>query len=82
MGKIDADKAKAEIKDGPLTVTAPIAEEDKGPEGQMDYLGANDLTSRRMLEGILAMEKEHADDLVSLWKDRFPSNKGGSVTIK
>ncbi|OOO02972.1 MAG: hypothetical protein USCGTAYLOR_00801 [Chromatiales bacterium USCg_Taylor] len=30
------------------------------------YLGSDDSTTRRMLEGILAMEEEHADDLVSL----------------
>jgi bacterioferritin len=30
------------------------------------YIGANDPTTRRMLEGILAVEEEHADDLVSL----------------
>jgi bacterioferritin len=30
------------------------------------YLGSNDPTTRRMLEGILAVEEEHADDLVSL----------------
>jgi bacterioferritin len=30
------------------------------------YLGNDDPTSRRMLEGILAMEEEHADDLASL----------------
>jgi bacterioferritin len=30
------------------------------------YLGTDDSTTRRMLEGILAMEEEHADDLVSL----------------
>jgi bacterioferritin len=30
------------------------------------YLGTDDPTTRRMLEGILAMEEEHADDLVSL----------------
>jgi bacterioferritin len=30
------------------------------------YFGADDPTSRRMLEGILAVEEEHADDLVSL----------------
>ena len=30
------------------------------------YLGNDDVTSRRMMEGILAMEEEHADDLVSL----------------
>ena len=30
------------------------------------YLGDDDPTTRRMLEGILAMEEEHADDLASL----------------
>jgi len=30
------------------------------------YFGTDDPTSRRMLEGILAMEEEHADDLVSM----------------
>ena len=30
------------------------------------YIGNGDSTTRRMLEGILAMEEEHADDLVSL----------------
>ncbi len=30
------------------------------------YLGDKDPTTRRMLEGILAMEEEHADDLSSL----------------
>jgi len=29
------------------------------------YLGSDDPTTRRMLEGILAVEEEHADDLVS-----------------
>jgi bacterioferritin len=32
----------------------------------INYLGTKDTTTRRMLEGILAMEEEHADDLVSL----------------
>ena len=30
------------------------------------YFGTDDPTSRRMLEGILAVEEEHADDLVSM----------------
>jgi len=30
------------------------------------YLGNDDPTSRRMLEGILAMEEEHAEDLATL----------------
>ncbi len=33
------------------------------------YLGTDDSTTRRMLEGILAMEEEHADDLVSLLEE-------------
>ena len=33
------------------------------------YLGDDDPTTRRMLEGILAMEEEHADDLVSLLEE-------------
>ena len=32
----------------------------------INYVGTDDSTTRRMLEGILAMEEEHADDLVSL----------------
>jgi bacterioferritin len=35
----------------------------------VNYLGNNDPTSRRMLEGILATEEEHADDLVSLLEE-------------
>jgi bacterioferritin len=41
------------------------------------YVGDDDITTRRMLEGILAMEEEHADDLASFladidedWKNR------------
>ncbi len=33
------------------------------------YLGDKDITTRRMLEGILAREEEHADDLSSLLED-------------
>jgi bacterioferritin len=33
------------------------------------YLGNDDPTTRRMLETILAMEEEHADDLVSLLEE-------------
>ncbi len=32
----------------------------------IQYLGNDDPTTRRMMEGILAMEEEHADDLVNL----------------
>jgi bacterioferritin len=33
------------------------------------FIGQRDTTSRRMLEGILAQEEEHADDLVDLLED-------------
>ena len=33
------------------------------------YVGNDDPTTRRMMEGILAMEEEHADDLVSLLQE-------------
>ncbi len=32
----------------------------------INYFGTDDPTSRRLLEGILAVEEEHADDLVNL----------------
>jgi bacterioferritin len=35
----------------------------------IQYLGNDDPTTRRMMEGILAMEEEHADDLVSLLEE-------------
>jgi len=35
----------------------------------VDYIGDKDTTTKRMLEGILAMEEEHADDLQSLLAD-------------
>jgi len=38
--------------------------------GEMiQYMGDKDVTTRRMLEDILAMEEEHADDLSSLLED-------------
>jgi bacterioferritin len=35
----------------------------------ISYLGNDDSTTRRMMETILAMEEEHADDLVSLLEE-------------
>jgi bacterioferritin len=35
----------------------------------IDYIGEKDSTTKRMLEGILAMEEEHADDLVGLLEE-------------
>jgi bacterioferritin len=34
------------------------------------WLGDNDTTTRRMIENILAVEEEHADDLLNLLKER------------
>ena len=33
------------------------------------YIGDDDITTRRILEGILAVEEEHADDLASFLAD-------------
>jgi bacterioferritin len=35
----------------------------------INYIGDKDTTTTRMMEGILAMEEEHADDLVGLLED-------------
>ena len=35
----------------------------------IEYLSEHDSTTRRMLEGILAMEEEHADDLVGMLEE-------------
>jgi bacterioferritin len=39
------------------------------------YFGENDPTSRRMMEGILAVEEEHADDLARLLSALDPREK-------
>ena len=41
----------------------------------ISYLGDKDPTTRRMLEGILAMEEEHADDLASILATLDPTKK-------
>jgi bacterioferritin len=38
----------------------------------VQYVGENDSTTRRMLEEILAVEEEHADDLADLLQDAAP----------
>ena len=35
----------------------------------IEYVGDKDTTTKRMLEGILAMEEEHADDLVGMLEE-------------
>jgi bacterioferritin len=39
------------------------------------YLGENDPTTRRMMEGILAVEEEHADDLAKILAEMDPAAK-------
>ncbi len=39
----------------------------------VEYLGGKDITTRRLMEEILAKEEEHADDLASLLED-FPDH--------
>jgi bacterioferritin len=40
------------------------------------YLGNDDVTTRRMMEGILAVEEQHADDLAKLLATLDPTKKG------
>src|SRR5687767_5189912 len=40
------------------------------------FFGQKDSTTRRMIEGILAMEEKHADDLVNLLTTLDPTKKG------
>ncbi len=40
------------------------------------FLGDKDISTRRMMEGILAMEEEHADDLMNLLTTLDPSKQG------
>jgi bacterioferritin len=40
------------------------------------FLGEDDITSRRMMESILAVEEEHANDLVDLLATMDPSKSG------
>jgi bacterioferritin len=40
------------------------------------YLGNDDVTSRRLMEGILAVEEEHADDLAKLLATFDPNKRG------
>jgi bacterioferritin len=61
---VDTDDLKEMIKEN--LVAERIAIESYGE--MIRFLGNNDPTTRRMLEGILAMEEEHADDLADLLK--------------
>jgi bacterioferritin len=46
------------------------------------YIGENDSTTRRMMEGILAVEEEHADDLVTFLEDMDKDWKTRDRTAK
>jgi len=45
----------------------------------VDFFGAHDPSTRRMLEGILAVEEEHAEDMASLLAGR--SESGGASQV-
>ena len=45
----------------------------------IDYIDGDDITTRRMLEGILAVEEEHADDLVNFLERFAPPAKSATV---
>ena len=42
----------------------------------IEYVGGDDITTSRMLEGILAVEEEHANDLVDLLATLDPTKEG------
>jgi bacterioferritin len=50
--------------------------------GFIAYIGHQDPTTRRMLEGILAMEEEHADDLADLLQGFSPEPKKEAAKSK
>jgi len=43
------------------------------------YVGEDDVTTRVMLEGILAVEEEHANDMANLLKKMNPGTKGNGT---
>ena len=48
----------------------------------IEYLGGDDPTTRRMLEGILAVEEEHADELSDLLQGMPAEPKAASTSTK
>jgi bacterioferritin len=48
----------------------------------IDYLGDDDITSRRVMEQILATEEEHADDLSSLLEELSASEPKSAETVR
>ena len=62
---VEGDSLKSMIKEDLIAERIAI---DSYRE-MIEYIGDKDTTTKRMLEGILAMEEEHADDLVGLLED-------------
>ena len=48
----------------------------------IEYVGSNDPTTRRMLDGILALEEEHAEDLATLLQRYDQPPYAGSVSLQ
>jgi bacterioferritin len=48
----------------------------------IEYVGSKDPTTRRMLDGILAVEEEHAEDLATLLKRYDQPPYAGSVSLQ
>ena len=48
----------------------------------IEYVGNNDPTTRRMLDGILALEEEHAEDLATLLQRYDQPPYAGSVSLQ
>jgi len=48
----------------------------------IDYIGSKDPTTRRMLDGILALEEEHAEDLATLLQRYDQPPYAGSVSLQ
>ena len=46
------------------------------------WLGDKDTTTRRLMEDILAVEEEHADDLLSLLADLKPLRRNDASTVR
>jgi bacterioferritin len=47
----------------------------------IQYVGNDDPTTRRLMEGILAVEEEHADDLVNLLEELQPAPRSAGSAV-
>ena len=48
----------------------------------IQYFGTKDPTTRRMIEGVLAVEEEHAEDLATLFERYDQQPYAGSVSLQ